>query len=330
MTASGENLSAFVISLDFELFWGVADTAELKAYGPNVEGEWEAVPAMLALFRRYQVRATWATVGMAMCRDYRQWESLRPAVMPAYRDARLSAYHHADMARAHPKLFFARPLVEQILDTPGQELASHTYSHYLCGEEGASPEQFCADMACAVHVAADLGAGLHSLVLPRNQMRASYLNALPALGIRVFRGNADHWLYRNGHAAPGGPAGRVARLADAWLPMRSATVRSARLENGLVDVPASLFLRPWSRRLARLEPLRMHRLRIAMTEAARRDGIFHLWWHPHNFGINREENLQVLENVLRHYAMLRDSMGMQSVTMRDFEQSQDKPAFQDS
>lgn len=318
--------SAFVISLDFELFWGVADIADVKSYGANVEGEWQAVPAMLALLRRYGVRATWATVGMVMCRDFRQWQSLRPAVMPAYRNPRLSAYAHGGMAHAYPRLFFARPLVEQILETPGQELASHTYSHYLCDEDGASPEQFAADMACARHIAADLGVSLRSLVLPRNQIRPRYLDTLPGLGIRVVRGNADHWLYRNGHQAPGGIAGRAVRLADAWLPLRSATVQAGGLGNGLVDVPASLFLRPWSRRLASLEAIRMRRLQASMTDAARSGGIFHLWWHPHNFGVNQAENLRVLESVLQHHARLRDSFGMQSMTMRDFAQSQDCPA----
>ena len=36
----------FVISLDFELFWGVADTQTIAGYGPNVLGEWQAVPLL--------------------------------------------------------------------------------------------------------------------------------------------------------------------------------------------------------------------------------------------------------------------------------------------
>ena len=314
-------MSAFVISLDFEMFWGVADIAAIADYGPNVEGEWEAVPAMLDMFRRYRVNATWATVGMVMCRDYAQWRDWQPEVMPGYRDPTLSTYSHGDRARSNPRLFFGRPLVERILDTPGQELASHTYSHYLCDEEGATPEQFAADMRCAAAIAEDVGVTLHSLVLPRNQVLETYLAMLPANGIRVFRGNGDHWIHRSGHAAPGGIAGRAARLADAWLPLRCATVQRESLQNGLVNVPASLFLRPWSRTLARLEPLRMHRLRDAMTDAARGDGLFHLWWHPHNFGVNLAENMHMLEDLMQHYARLRDEYGMGSMTMRAFEQS---------
>ena len=121
-------VSTFVISLDFEMFWGVADMAAIEDYGPNVEGEWSAVPAMLSLFRRHRVNATWATVGMVMCRDYAQWSEIHPDIMPAYRNPALSTYGHGVAARSHPRLFFGRPLVERILDTPGQELASHTYS----------------------------------------------------------------------------------------------------------------------------------------------------------------------------------------------------------
>lgn len=304
------------------MFWGVADIAAIGDYGANVEGEWAAVPAMLAMFQRYGVSATWATVGMVMCRDHAQWQDMRPDVMPDYRDPMLSTYRYGDVARAHPRLFFGRPLVDQIRGTPGQEIASHTYSHFLCAEPGATPEQFAADMHCASRIADDVGVTLHSLVLPRNQVVDAYLDRVPVEGIEVFRGNADHWLYRRGHATPGGIAGRAARLADSWLPLSRATVRRKPLNNGLVNVPASLFLRPWSRPMARLEPLRMHRLRSAMLAAAQEDGLFHLWWHPHNFGVNLAENLQVLEALLEQYARLRDGYGMRSMTMQAFAQSQ--------
>lgn len=315
-------MSTLVISLDFELFWGVADIAAIRDYGANVYGEWDAVPSMLSLFRRHRVHATWATVGMLMCRDYAQWCALRPDQMPGYRNPALSAYRHARMAHNYPQLFFGRPLVEHILDTPGQELASHTYSHYLCDEDGAAPGQFAADMRCATQIAGDVGVTLKSLVLPRNQVHAAYLDTLHESGIRVFRGNSDHWLYRNGHVAPGGLLGRAVRLADAWLPLRCATAKAGLAFNGMVNVPASMFLRPWSPRLARVEPLRLVRLCHAMTEAARSGGLFHLWWHPHNFGINQAANLRVLDALLQHYARLRGDYGMASMTMHEFAKSQ--------
>ena len=132
--------SDFVISLDFELFWGVADSRTIANYRNNIEGEWEAIPRMLTLFRQYSVKASWATVGMLMCKDYEHWLEMRPSVLPDYHRLQCSNYSIDEVVEENPKLFFARPLVERILATPGQELSTHTYSHFYCGEVGATPE----------------------------------------------------------------------------------------------------------------------------------------------------------------------------------------------
>ena len=109
-------MSQLIISLDFELFWGVADSCVLEDYRSNIEGVWEVVPKLLNLFRRYEIKATWATVGMLMCRDYAQWCALRPRVLPSYANSRCSNYSLGSIVHQNPKLFFARPLVEQILE----------------------------------------------------------------------------------------------------------------------------------------------------------------------------------------------------------------------
>jgi hypothetical protein len=52
-----------------------------------------------------------------------------------------------------------------------------------------------------------------------------------------------------------------------------------------------------------------------MTTAATSGAVFHLWWHPHNFGVNVERNIEALESILKHYIHLRDQYGMRSQTM---------------
>ena len=317
----------FVISLDFELFWGVSDTQTIAGYGCNVLGEWQVVPRLLALFRAHGIRVTWATVGMAMCRNYAQWRDIRPSILPGYTRIKTSPYLMEKFVMEHPMLFFARPLVEQILVTEGQELATHTYSHFYCNEAGATQHQFAADLVCARIIAADMGVHFRSVVLPRNQIIESFVSVLPDAGIKVYRGNAGHWLYQNGDAVAGGIAGRVARFTDACLPLSGSRTVHERHNGCLVNVPASLFLYPWSARHRALVPLRLYRLKKCMTEAARMGGIFHLWWHPHNFGINIEQNLAMLVEVLRHYHILAHTYGMRSYCMGDFSESA-APAFQ--
>jgi peptidoglycan/xylan/chitin deacetylase (PgdA/CDA1 family) len=310
-----------IISLDFELFWGVALSRTLPNYRTNVQGEWTAIPRILGLFKLYGIHATWATVGMVMCRNYEQWRDLRPSILPGYVRSRASTYGQAAEARDNPNLFFARPLVQRILETPGQEVASHSYSHFYCAEPGATPEQFAADLDCAKDIAGELNIRFRSFVFPRNQIRRTFLPELPKAGIHAYRGTPSHWVYRDGDSVPGGFAGRAVRFADTWLPLTGIRISRVRHHDELTDVPADLFLRPWSPRTALFEPLRRARIKRCMTLAAETGGSFHLWWHPHNFGLNVERNIEVLESILKHYLRLRDEYGMQSTTMFDATQA---------
>lgn len=52
-----------------------------------------------------------------------------------------------------------------------------------------------------------------------------------------------------------------------------------------------------------------------MTHAARNNLTYHLWWHPHNFGINQDENFEFLEKILMHYKKLNSQYGFTSITM---------------
>ena len=61
--------------------------------------------------------------------------------------------------------------------------------------------------------------------------------------------------------------------------------------------------------------MRLARLKAGMRQAARHGRIFHLWWHPHNFGANTKENLDFLRSVLEVFATYRQTHGMRSLSM---------------
>jgi alkyl hydroperoxide reductase subunit AhpC len=44
--------------------------------------------------------------------------------------------------------------------------------------------------------------------------------------------------------------------------------------------------------------------------------VYHLWWHPHNFGRNTQENIKMLDAILEHYTYLNKQYGFTSVTMQ--------------
>ena len=88
-------------------------------------------------------------------------------------------------------------------------------------------------------------------------------------------------------------------------------------EENPVNIPASRLLRPYSVRLKWLEGLRLHRIIKEMEHAAKNGEIYHLWWHPHNFGSNPKENLEFLEKILKCYIDCHNKYGMQSCTMNE-------------
>lgn len=312
---------SFTISLDLELYWGVRDKRSLASYSANLLGVRRAVPAMLRSFVAHGVNATWAAVGLLLFDNRSDLMDHLPTIRPDYRRRELSPYpdltsvgHGEDDDPFH----YGRSLVCQVVETPGMELATHTFSHYYCLEEGPDDEAFEADLLAALTASEDsVGLRPTSLVFPRNQYDATALDVCRRVGLTAFRGNPSSWPYRPSRDGDETASRRAARLVDAYLPLtRVATYAPAGVARP-VDVSASRFLRPYDPRFGRLEPLKLRRVISAMTRAAQTGNGFHLWWHPHNFGRHLDENLQGLEQVLRHYRTLADRYGMRSVTMAE-------------
>lgn len=310
----------FVISLDFELLWGVRDHSDKQAYGQNVLGARDAVPRMLELFAARGIRATWATVGFLFCETKDDLMAALPVERPAYTNPRLSNYTYLDEVgkdeRSDP-YYFAASLVDAICKTPGQELGTHTMSHYYCLEDGQTLTAFEADLAAAKALADLRGVSLKSIVFPRNQFTAAHLEVCARQGITHYRGNPDGWAYRAAKGSEQTPAKRALRLIDAYSGVLGAQTFVPE-RNGLVDVPASRFLRPCAGKLAAFHPLHLSAIKRGMREAAKAGRGYHLWWHPHNFGRNLDANMDGLRLIIDHFAVLRDRHGMTSVAMGDF------------
>ena len=322
MSSPATSPGSFVISLDFELFWGVRDLQTKAGYGVNILGVRQAIPAMLRLFADAGLHATWATVGLLFFGNRADLLAGLPTQRPAYTNGNLSNYvalPDLGLDEAADPYYYGQALLAQIGQVPGQEIASHTFSHYYCLEPGQTPADFRADLQAAVAAAERSGYQVQSLVFPRNQHNAAYLGICQQLGFRSYRGNEAAWMYQKQSEAAQTPWQRAARLLDAYVsvsgPNTYPLAELARTQP--FNIPASRFLRPWSARLASLEKLRLRRILAAMTHAAQRGELFHLWWHPHNFGVNLPQNMAVLTQIAAHYQQLQARYGFRSQTMAE-------------
>lgn len=302
-----------VISIDFELRWGMHDRlgTNYDAYRQNLENVRQVVPALLKLFSERRIRATWACVGALGCTSWDEYFRRAP-VPPQYRESHLqvnSAY--ADMDQ-EGSLHFAPDLLHLIKETPGQELGTHTFSHIYMGEPGVTPRDVTADL-CAV---SDLwserfGESPISLVFPRNQV--GFINVISEASLQVLRGPEGPWFHSGTIATNRSILPRALRLVDSLNPLAHHAGALEELQS-LAMTRASLFLRVNLPRPA----WALHLLRIKRELAQLRTGeIFHLWWHPHNLGKDMANRLGRVEEVLNVVVERCAGGQVQSRSMRD-------------
>ena len=308
---------ALVISLDFELMWGIFDKVDWKEKEIYFRNTREVIPGILGMFEEYEISCTWATVGMLFNNNWSEWNNNFPDFLPLYENTGLSAYSYGNAFednRAN-ELFFAPHLVREILKVPRQELATHTYSHYYCLEEGQTPEAFKADLEKNIELALKWGVKLRSLVFPRNQFNAQYLKICNDLGIRNVRSNPTDWYWKD--TQKNGMLHKIYRTGDAYLGSNNKSYSFNSLQktdNFPLSQKASRLLRPYSDNKV-LNSMKLQRIFSEMTYAANHGEIYHLWWHPHNFGNNPEESLIDLKKILDHYRELKNKFGFQSMNM---------------
>ena len=306
-----------IVSLDFELFWGMQDGWTLNEYEANVLGGREAIPQMLKLFEAHGIHATWATVGFLFGENEQELRSFFPEAFPTYEQEALSTYRCFGTIGKNEQeapCFYGSGLIGKIAATPGQEIASHTFSHYYCREAGQTTEQFRQDMQAAKAIAKSKGYDLRSVVLPRNQCEPEYTEILTELGFAAYRDEENDWIHEKIKFRP---LLRLLRLADVYLPLTGQGGFEPKTEKGIVNLVGSRMYKPFFGPLACLEGLKLRRIKAQMRHAAKHGLTFHLWWHPHNVGVRTDLHMQQLEEIFTYYDELKATYGMRSLNMAE-------------
>jgi len=315
-------MGKFIISLDFELHWGSVEKWDLnymKSYFLNTR---ESIPHVLSIFENSGIKATWATVGYLFAKDKEQLLSFTPLNRPLYNNFELSSYNIIDSIgnnETEDPFHYAYSIISKILNTNGQEIASHTFSHFYCNEFGQTANQFEEDLKSAQLLAREnFGIQLKSLVFPRNQFNSEYVNVAANAGFKVVRSNPNIWVWKDTK----GKLVKFARAVDTLvsiskpLSFRNEDIKTS---NSVTLLPSSRFLRPYKSNEKLIQNTKIIRIRNEMTYAAKNNRNYHIWWHPHNFGNDVLINLNQLKEIIRHYHFLNKKYGFESANMADFE-----------
>ena len=313
----------FVISLDFELMWGVRDKRTIENYGDSTEAVHAVIPRLLQQFNRYGVHATFSIVGLLFFESKEEILKALPRLLPNYKDKNLSPYinHFEKVGQDYlqDKHHFAPLLIKEIQKNKIHEIGTHTFSHYYCLEKGQNIEEFKEDIFAAKAIAKLYGIHLKSIVFPRNQCNKEYLEDLSKQGILSYRGTEKSWLYRAKAGEEESKLRRVLRLVDSFINISGHNTYSDQLmfSTKPINIPSSRLLRAHSKRLKFLNFLKLNRIKSGMLHAAKTNTTYHLWWHPHNFGRDVEKNFIFLEEILKYYQFLNAKYEFQSKTMTE-------------
>ena len=307
----------FLISLDFELFWGVRDHRTLENYGENIRNVHLVVPRLLELFMKYNVHCTWATVGFLFFKEKQEMLSWLPAQRPDYFKKEYDPYPYLEQNELENKYHFAPALIEQIKRTPGQEIGTHTFSHFYTLERNTTIEQFRSDLQAAIKIAREREIEINSIVFPRNQYSDGHVKACLQEGIKIYRGNELSGAYKPISRENESIVRKGIRFADAYMNVTGNHCHPVPAAGDIINIPASRFLRPYKPKLKMFDGLKLSRIKQGIKFAADQGLIYQLWWHPHNFGKYMDENFNFLEEVLKFYQQLNRKEKIESLNLME-------------
>lgn len=267
----------FVISLDFELFWGILDSVNYKENLDRILLTRDIVTDLITFFEKNKINVTWSTVGLLMLKSEYEFNNLKSQIVsPIYDNQKYNNYisfnELSKQGLVCEEVFFANSLINQLKTTKYQYIGTHTFSHYYCLEPGQTETDFENDIKLAKYIAKKNEVEIKSIVFPRNQFLRNYLNVLYDQEINIFRGNPDHYIYEARNKS--NYFIRALRLIDTYINIvGQITHNHTKIEDGLFNVKASRFLRPLNNTPKILKKLQLRRIKKEMTTAAKKINI---------------------------------------------------------
>ncbi|PSP77008.1 hypothetical protein BRC81_11755 [Halobacteriales archaeon QS_1_68_20] len=286
----------FVVSLDTELGWGCFDTVGVDHYREAYENTRAVIDGLCDLFDAYRAPTTWAVVTHMLTDCGGRHDEPDPEfdwIDSWYGRAPCSAGVDRD-------LWYAPDVLERIRSADvDHELGVHGYSHMILGAPGCTRAAATAEIRRAMEVVEEFDLDVETFVFPRN--RIGHLDVLEEFGVEYYRGLDARWY----EASAPRPLRRVCRFGDEFTRRTPPTV-TPRARAGMVELPGSQIFRPDDGYWRYTPPgTQVERAKKGLERAADRGEVFHLWFHPFNFGSDPEGHLDLFERVLSYAADLR-------------------------
>jgi peptidoglycan/xylan/chitin deacetylase (PgdA/CDA1 family) len=297
----------FILSLDCEGKWGVADQLTTKIHRQLADSDLRVgYRQVLALLDEFQVPATFAFVGL-----FAESQDSFHRLLPALHDiAALSpdylAPALADIERGSRQGWHGNWAIDQLLASKtDHELALHGVTHIpwdaMDRGQARSEMQLLRELEAPVRSA-------RTFVYPRN--RVAHDDLLSAFGIAGYRQSPP-------------PKSRLAALLTEFDIFAKPERDTA--QGDPQPIPAGYFVN-WQSRTRRIVPIELSALRAdrMLRQAARDGGIVHFWLHPENI-VTAPQTLVLLRKIVALVARYREAGSCEVMTQLDYCRSIGRP-----
>jgi len=293
------NKPTFIISLDTELIWGyVAYPLHkgmdlLKRDDKKVRG---CIDALLNLFEKYNIPATWAVVGHLFLNQCEKKNGIPHKDMPRFREDWYSFDPCTDIQR--DPLYYGKDIVEKILSNRIEhEIGYHSFSHVIFSE--CSRDVAEAEIKEGIKLAKKVGITLKSFVFPNNNI--GHIDVLKENGFEIYRGkNLGRWHVNQNI---------LIRKFNGGIDMIIAQPAEPKWKDGIWEIPTSmLFCNPKSKFNV------LPKAKIGLYLAIRSKKVFHIYLHPHDL-LRYPSLKEDLDEFLGIVAKKRDEGKIKVMTM---------------
>ena len=295
----------FIISLDLELAWGSFDLwsscdtdISRSPHHRFLKTRRVIIDALLQLFQKYYVPATWAIAGHLFLDHCRTVNGVKHPDMPRPNHSWFKDdWYIRDPASNSEEdpVWYGRDIVEKIMMVePQQDIGCHSFSHVIFGDKGCSGKVAEAEIAKCVALAQEMGIKLRSFVFPRSQ--EGHQQILRNYGFSCYRSSRPGWFnVFNGHHK------RLAKFINDLLGISPSCAVVEEKLPGLWSISASAYYRP-ADSFGRIIPVssRVHQSIKGIRKATTTKGIFHLCLHPSDLGVRSEPLIGGLKRILQY------------------------------
>jgi peptidoglycan/xylan/chitin deacetylase (PgdA/CDA1 family) len=296
----------FIISLDCEGRWGIADRdSRIESGFITNSALIRAYESLLRALSVYEAPATFAFV-MALTltkNEVDEW-------MPRLTDVQVEGVNwmrNFRRAEAAGDLdgWFCPEAFDLVRDSGLHEIGCHGFRHVPLGNREVTREEASYELQSATELAKRKKINLMTFVFPRN-----HVGNISLLAEQGYIG------FRNAHPIVG-RHGRLGNLARE-LNIREAAQDPEPSASGLVSVPGGYFLN-WRHGFRRAIPeaVTLLRWRSILNDAVANDRVALLYLHPHNL-IDGPGTLKLFEGVLQIASKLREAKGLAIITQAQY------------